>query len=65
MTVQHDANLTVPMTGAFETVTIDWGGIGDTWSFSAAVSGYNPRAEVDGIMTADMELVVSGAITGM
>ncbi|KKL54305.1 hypothetical protein LCGC14_2266720 [marine sediment metagenome] len=65
MTVQHDANLTVPIDQPFETITIDWGALGDTWSFSGAMTGYNPRAEVDGIMTADVELVVSGAITGM
>lgn len=65
MTVQHDANLTVPIDQALETITIDWGGIGDTWSFSGAMTGYSPRAEVDGIMTADVEIVISGAITGM
>lgn len=63
--VQHDANLTVPMTDAFETVTIDWGGLGDTYAASMAASGYDPSASVDEIMTATFELAVSGAVTGV
>ena len=63
--IQHDPALTVPVLGVFEIITVDWGGNGDNYSYSAAVSGYDPGANIDEMMTATVTLMVSGAITGI
>lgn len=34
-----------------------------TWSFSGYYTGFTPTADVDGILTADIEITVTGAVT--
>lgn len=62
LTVNHDAGLSVPT--ASETITIDWGGLGNTWVFSGITTGYTPGASINEIMTATMTIKVTGTITG-
>lgn len=65
LSVQHDPTITVPLTGVIETVTIDWGGLGSNYSFSAFCISYEPNAVIDELMTADMTWKVTGVITGL
>lgn len=68
LTIHHDPSLTIPISSAAETVTITWpvpAGLtnGATWAASMFMTGYNPGAQVDELMTAQVTLKVSGAIT--
>lgn len=46
-----------------ETITIDWGGSGNTWSGSGFVTSYSPQAPIEDRMTASMTIAFSGAIS--
>lgn len=65
MTIQHDGTLDPPENAAAETITIDWGGAGtgEKWTFSGFVTAYEPSAEIEEVMTADMTVKVTGDIT--
>ena len=68
LTVHHDPSLTPPISGPAETVTITWPipaslTTGAQWAASCFMTGYNPGATVDELMTAQVTLKVSGAIS--
>ena len=65
MTVVFDAtNDNSPISGATETVTIVYGGVGGpSWAFSAFCINYKPQAAMGERMTATIELKITGAIT--
>ena len=65
MTVEHDASLTVPMSGAVETITIAWAGGANTWAFSGFMTGYTPNAESGSRMEAVITIKATGEITGL
>ena len=65
LTVQYDPTVSIPVSAAAETVTIDPAGSGQTLVFTAFVSSANHTFDLDEMMTADMTLKVSGAITGI
>jgi len=54
---------TPPINGAVETITIAWGGTGDTWAFSGFMTNYEPSAAMGDRMTATATLKVTGDIT--
>lgn len=64
--IQFEGNLTLPtlLGAAAETITIDWGGTGTgyEWSFSGFCTAFNVTSEINGIMTADITVKVSGDI---
>lgn len=50
--------------GATETITIDWGGSGDTTSFSGYVNGFSASAVTGGeLMTGKITIKIAGAPT--
>ena len=55
----------VPIAQAAETVTIDWGGDGNTWAFSGFLTDYSPQASRGEQMIATARLKATGAITGI
>ena len=62
--IQYDNTSTVPITGAATTVTIVWGGGGGRqWVFSGFVTGLNPSAAIDEVMTATVTIKVTGGLT--
>jgi hypothetical protein len=68
LTVHHDPSLTPPINAAAETITITWptpAGLssGATWSASGFLTGYNPGAQIGELMTAQVTIKLSGAIT--
>lgn len=65
LTVQHDATIAVPISGALETITIDWGGLGSNDSFSGGVTAYTASATVGELMEGSMTIKAAGAITGI
>lgn len=61
--VEHDGSDDPPATSAAETITINWGGLGNSWSFSGGMTGYSPKAAMGERMQATMTIKVCGAIT--
>lgn len=57
---------TVPITGAAETITIDWAGSGNTSGGSGFMTGFSISAsggESDALMTFEMTIKFSGTVT--
>ena len=52
-----------PVTGATETVTIDWSGSGKTSAFSAFVINYSGGATIGESVRGEVKLKITGAIT--
>jgi len=54
-----------PISGATETITIDWAGAtgSGSWSFSAFCTGYRPGASIGERMQATMTLKATGALS--
>lgn len=65
LTVEHDGTDDPPIlsTNVAETVTIDWGGLGNSWSFQGFVTGYEPGASIGERMQAEMTVKVTGGVT--
>ena len=63
LTVQHQTSALPPIGGANETVTIDWAGTGDVWSFTAHMTGYSPTAAIGSRMEAKVTLKISGVVS--
>lgn len=61
--VEHDGSDDPPVNEPAETISINWGGLGNSWSFSGAMSGYSPKAAMGERMQATMTLKVCGEIT--
>jgi len=63
--VQHDPAIDIAsaMDDAAETITIDWGGDGDTYVFSGFITGYSPGARLDELMEATLTIKVTGTVT--
>ena len=63
--VQHDPAIDIAgfMDNDAETITIDWGGSGDTYVFSGFGTGYTPGAKLDELMNATLTLKVTGTVT--
>lgn len=52
-----------PITGAAATLTIDWGGAGNTSAVSAFLKSVSPGAAIGERMTADLSFKCSGAVS--
>ena len=63
LTVEHDGSDDPPIDDDPETITVNWGGLGNSTSFSAFCTGYNPGAAIGERMQAELTLKVTGAIT--
>lgn len=66
MVINFDPADALPVASAQETITVDWAASGDTWAYTgacASISGVS--AEVESLMSANMEFKVSGVITGI
>ena len=63
LTVVHDIADLPPIDGANETITIDWAGTGNEWSFSGHMTGYEGGASIGERMEADVTIKVSGAVS--
>lgn len=63
--IQYDPTITMPIAAVAETVTIDPAGSGQTLVFSAFATATGHSFVRDELMTATMELKVTGAITGI
>ena len=61
--IEHDGSDDPPINGDAETITIDWGGLGNSWSFSGFCKGYTPKAAMGERMTGSMTLKVSGEVS--
>jgi len=63
--VQHDPAIDIAgwLDDDPETITIDWGGDGDTYSFSGFGTGYNPGARLDELMEATITIKVTGTVS--
>ena len=63
--MQFDPTVIAPITGAFETVTINWGGLGtgNKWAAEGAMSGFSITASLDAVITASGTIGFKGAIT--
>ena len=67
-TFQHNPDLSPPIPGAIETITITWpipvgSSSGATWASSGYMTGYTPGASVDELMEASATIVLTGAPT--
>lgn len=65
LTVEYDGSDSPPIAGATETITINWGGSGNTSVFSGFVTGFTPSAATGERMEASMTVKVTGAIVGL
>lgn len=65
LTVHYDPTITVPISAAVETITIDPNGSGQVLSFSGFVISSGHSFAVDELMGLDMTIKVTGAITGI
>lgn len=65
LTVHYDPTITVPVTAAAETITIDPNGSGATLSFTGFVISFGHNFAIDELMELSMTLKVTGAITGI
>jgi hypothetical protein len=63
--IEHEADLNPPIEADSETITIDWGGLGSTWSFTGYMKSYKPSAKIGEKMTASITLKASGVVTGI
>ena len=63
LTVEHDGTNDPPISSAAETITINWGGSGNSYSFSGFCTGYNPKASIGARMQAELAVKVTGAIS--
>ena len=61
--LEFDGYDSPPIAELVETVTINWGGTGDTYAFSGFMTNYEPTAPMGDRMTATATLKVTGAIT--
>jgi hypothetical protein len=60
----HEATATIPAIGSAATLIIFWGGgaVND-WSGSAIMTGYEPTAPLEGLMTATIKFKMTGIVT--
>lgn len=63
ITFQFDPATTVPIDQAAETITINWAGSGDTWSFSGYMTNFSPGASSGELMEASCTLKATGSLT--
>ena len=63
--IEHDGSDAVPISGANETITIDWAGAAQTYAGSGHVTGYNAGASIGERMEATMSIKGSGEVTGL
>jgi hypothetical protein len=63
LTVEHDGSDNPPINEEAETITIDYGGLGNSWSFQGFCTGYDPGAKMGERMQATLTLAVDGEIT--
>lgn len=63
MTFEWDGSLEPPYNDAAETITLDWGGTGNSMSFSAFLTNFKPGAAIGERMTASMTMKVTGDIS--
>lgn len=59
---EWDGSASPPIDDAAETLTIDWGGTGNSMSFSAFCTNFKPGASIGERMTASMTCKVTGVI---
>lgn len=65
LNIQYDPTVSIPISAAAETITIDPAGSGNTLSFSGFLTGAGHAFELDTLMQADITIKVTGAITGI
>lgn len=65
LTVHYDPTIVVPIAAVAETITIDPAGSGQTLSFTGFVISSGHSFAVDEMMGLDMNIKISGAITGI
>jgi hypothetical protein len=65
LTIQFNGSESPPIitNGATETVTIDWAGSGNTWAASCFQTDFSITATNEDLVTGDLTLKVTGAIT--
>ena len=61
--VEHDGSDTIPIASAAETITINWGGTGNSDSFSGFCTAYEASASIGERMQGTMTIKVTGAIS--
>lgn len=65
ITIQYDPTVTIPIDEPAETITIDPAGSGSTLSFSGFLTSATHSFAVGELMQTDINIKVSGAITGI
>lgn len=65
LTVHHNpaTDIAAFLDDAAETITINWGGSGDTYVFSGFGTGYTAGARIDELMEATLTVKVTGTVT--
>lgn len=65
VTVHYDPTVTVPIAAVAETITVDPAGTGQTIAFTGFLISSGHSFAVDEMMGLDMNIKISGAITGI
>jgi hypothetical protein len=63
LTVKHSIGVLPPIDQPNETITIDWAGSTNSWSFTGHMTGYSGGAAIGQRMEAKTTIKVSGKVT--